>query len=136
MLTEPKTLIAEDFKIQFFSGYSICLRSDGIIQLAFEKGFHGTMEDAKTIVATFSKFKSLPKPGLLIIYDEDNTLSKEAREYIASETVCSILKADAFVINGLAMRIIGNGYLKINKPRRPTRVFNSVTEAINWLKRI
>lgn len=136
MLTETQTLSTEDFKIQFFSGYSICLRSDGIIQLAFEKGFHGNMQDAKIIVAAFSKFKSASKPGLLIIYDEDNTLSKDAREYIASENVCGILKADAFVVNGLAMRIIGNGFLRINKPKRPTRVFNSVTEAINWLKRI
>jgi hypothetical protein len=42
--------------------------------------------------------------------------------------------ADAFVIDSLAQRILGNFYLKFNKPQFPTRFFNSKEEALIWLE--
>lgn len=71
---------------------------------------------------------------MLAVYEEDNLFSKEAREYIASDEVSEVVAADAFVIKGLALRIIGNGYLKINKPKRPGKLFSSQTLAVEWLK--
>jgi transposase len=129
--THTKNICSE---IHYFEGYSLFLREHNIIQLNFEPGFHGNANDAKEMVKTYLKIKAPGKALLLVIYAEDNMFSKDAREYIASDEVSEILKADALVITGLALRIIGNGYLKINKPKRPTRLFNSETEAINWLK--
>lgn len=119
-----------------FHGYSIFMRVDHIIELHFENGFNGDADDARNMVSVFQKLRGKFKPSLLVIYSEDNVFSEDARKYIASEEVSDILKADAFVINSLALRIIGNGYLRINKPKRPTRLFNSKEEAIDWLKRI
>lgn len=112
------------------------MRPDNIIELHFGTGFSGSVGDARNMVSVFKKLSGRFKPSLLVICSEDNTFSKEAREYTASKEVSEVLKADAFVIKGLALRIVGNGYLKINKPSRPTRLFNSKEEAIDWLKRI
>jgi len=121
-------------EIYQFEGYKLFLRKHNIIQLEFEPGFHGGIEDGKKIVSTIQKIKGTGKCLLMVIYEEDNTFSKENREYIASDTVSAIIKADALVIKGLALRIIGNGYLRINKPNRPTRLFNSATDALAWLQ--
>lgn len=41
--------------------------------------------------------------------------------------------ADAIVINGLDQKLIGDFYLKMNQPVKPTKMFNTVEEAIEWL---
>ena len=43
-------------------------------------------------------------------------------------------KADAFVLNSIAQKILANFYTKINKPERPTKFFNNADEALIWLK--
>lgn len=135
------TLLASDknnavSEIHEFDGYSIFMRDDNIIHLQFQNGFQGCATDARNMVNTFKKIKGEEKSALLIIYEEDNMFSKEAREYISSDEVSEVLRADAMVIKGLALRIIGNGYLKINKPKRPTRLFNSKDAAVEWLKQL
>ncbi len=121
-------------KIHQFDGYCIFMREGNIIHLHFEPGFNGDLEDAKIMVDTFKKLKGKDKALVLVIYEEDNMFSKEARDYVASDEVSQFVKADALIIKGLALRIIGNGYLKINKPNRPTRLFNSADDALDWLK--
>lgn len=136
MVQEPGIELMDSSEVYRFPGYSLFMRPDNIIELHFENGFSGGVGDARNMVSIFKKLSGRFKPSLLVVCSEDNTFSKEAREYTASKEVSEVLKADAFVIKGLALRIIGNGYLKINKPSRPTRLFNSKEEAIDWLKRI
>lgn len=71
---------------------------------------------------------------LLVIYADDNLFSKENRKYVASKEVSNYVKADALVMKSLALKIIGNFYLKINKPSRPTRTFFDEEAAVKWLK--
>lgn len=116
-----------------FEGYTIIKRSDKIIQIDFKSGFNIALDDAKIIVKTLEKIKEEEKCLFLVVFEEDNTFSKETREYISSDAVSNIIKADAFVIKGLALEILGQGYLKINKPNRPTRLFKSAAIAALWL---
>jgi hypothetical protein len=117
-----------------FDGYSIFLREDGITQITFKAGFYGELSDAKNMVEHFKKLNPHSKALILAVYEDDNMFSKEVREYIAGMEVSKIVKADAFVINGLALRIFGNIYLKINKPKRPGKLFKTIEEAVAWLK--
>ncbi|HLP14345.1 MAG TPA: hypothetical protein VK177_20620 [Flavobacteriales bacterium] len=41
--------------------------------------------------------------------------------------------ADAIVINGLDQKILADFYLKFNQPKKPTKLFDNVKEAIAWL---
>ncbi len=121
-------------EIHQFAGYKIFLREHNIIQLEFEPGFSAGVEDAGQVVETIRKINGKDKCLLLVILKEDNTFSKENREYVASDEVSEIITADALVIKGLALRIIGNGYLRINKPKRPTKLFNTTVDALAWLQ--
>ncbi len=121
-------------EIREFDGYYIFLRKDGIMQLQFKDGFSGDVEDARNMIETFKQLKTTEKVLALVIYKDDNTFTKETREYIASDEVSKTVRADALVIKGLALRIIGNGYLRINRPKRPTRLFNDPETALRWLE--
>lgn len=134
MISEPHVsndLVSEVFS---FPGYFMFRRRDGIIHIQFDAGFCGGLEEAKNQVRVIEQLRGDRKALILAIYADDNNFTKEAREYIASDEVSAIVKADAFVVRGLGMRILGNGYLRINKPKRRARLFNSPGPAILWLK--
>ncbi|PBQ34139.1 hypothetical protein CNR22_20960 [Sphingobacteriaceae bacterium] len=116
-----------------FEGYSLCRRPDDIIEIRFNEGFTIGLNDAKNIVAVIQALKTTEKCLFLVLFEEDNSFDLETREYISSDEVSKIIKADAFVIKGLAMEILGRGYLNINKPGRPTRLFKSAAAGAIWL---
>ncbi|MBL7930507.1 MAG: hypothetical protein JNL60_01310 [Bacteroidia bacterium] len=116
-----------------FDGYTVLKRKDGIVQVQFSSGFSIGIDDARQIVNTVDKIRGNDKCLFMVVFEEDNTFSLETREFISSDAVSQIIKADAFVIKGLALEILGKGYLKINKPNRPTRLFKSVAIATMWL---
>ncbi|MBL7921848.1 MAG: hypothetical protein JNJ40_16150 [Bacteroidia bacterium] len=121
-------------EIHEFNGYYIFMRKDGIMQLLFKQGFSGDVSDARNMIETFKKISPDKKILALVIYQDDNTFTKETREFIAGDETSKVVAADALIIKGLALKIIGNGYLQINKPKRPTRIFNSVESGLKWLE--
>lgn len=127
---ENENLISET---RHFEGYCLSRRSDDIIQVQFKEGFTIGINDARNIVATLQQLKTSDRCLFLVLFEEDNTFDLETREYISSDEVSKIIKADAFVIKGLALEILGRGYLNINKPGRPTRLFKSAAAGTSWL---
>jgi hypothetical protein len=134
MVQGPETYHEVSSEVFSFPGYFIFRRNDGIIHVQFEAGFVGDIQDAKNQVQVFNQLRGDRKAVILGVFEEDNNFTREAREYVASDEVSAIVAAEAFVIKGLALRILGNGYLKINKPKRPARLFNSRTAALHWLR--
>ena len=68
--------------------------------------------------------------------DEDAEISGDARRAGASEEYTHHVAALAMYSNKLHEKIIGSLFLKINKPKLPTKFFDSREEAINWLKNL
>lgn len=126
--------IADD--IHQHTGYAIRRIGSNMIEIKFDDGFEGELDDAKRIVSDIKKFCNNNEPVLLVaIYAKDNTFSKEARNYVASKDVNAVVKAEALVISGMALRIMGNFYLKVNKPARPSKLFNDRFVALDWLSK-
>jgi hypothetical protein len=59
---------------------------------------------------------------------------KKAREASCSIEGSYYKKADAFVINSLPQKIVANFMLRINKPVVPTKIFQRVEAAEDWIK--
>lgn len=133
MIQEPAASIDFSSEVFSFPGYFIFRRKDGIIHVQFDSGFNGGIEEARNQVRIIDQLRGERKALVLAVYADDNNFTREAREYIASDEVSAIVEADAFVVRGLGMRILGNGYLRINKPRRHARLFNAPAPAILWL---
>lgn len=70
----------------------------------------------------------------LVIGTKFSTTNVETMKYIAENANFPYSSAGAYVIYSLSQRMMGNFYLKLNKPQRPTRFFNSVEEARQWIK--
>jgi hypothetical protein len=60
-------------------------------------------------------------------------MSAEARAFVASKENAKYHSALAMVVNSLTSRILGNVYIRMNRPERPTRMFNTLKEAHQWL---
>ena len=60
--------------------------------------------------------------------------SKLARELSCSPKGSEFKKADAFVLNSLAQKIIANFMVKVNNPVVPTKHFSSEDEALEWIE--
>ncbi|MEO6304528.1 MAG: hypothetical protein ABIP51_15315 [Bacteroidia bacterium] len=70
---------------------------------------------------------------ILLVADEVTQFDREANEFSASAEGLKYTIADAFVVKGLAQKILANFYLKFNKPAKPSRIFNSEKAALEWL---
>lgn len=70
---------------------------------------------------------------VLILADEIATFSKEAMAFSASEEGLRYTTGDALVVKSLTQRLTANLYLKLSRPRKPSRIFNSEKDAVRWL---
>lgn len=61
------------------------------------------------------------------------TISKPARDFMASEEGCEGVIAAAVLIGSPLGSMIGNFFISISRPLRPTKIFTDETEAKNWL---
>lgn len=81
----------------------------------------GVLTDGKALPQLF-----IACPGL--------SVSKEVREWGASELANEYTHSSAIVCNLLSHRILGNFLIKVQRPTVPTKMFNNVDDAIIWLK--
>ena len=58
--------------------------------------------------------------------------TKEARAYLASKEACDGISQCAIIIDSNISMVLGNIYLKINKPPVLSKLFTSLLEAKKW----
>ncbi len=85
------------------------------------------LEDLK-IICTEKPYPILKIPGKYSSIDND------ARKFISSAEGMQFSAAEALVTSYLPHRIIGNFYMSVNKPVKPTAFFEDEENAVNWLK--
>jgi hypothetical protein len=66
-------------------------------------------------------------------FDAFSDVSPEVREFAASKTGNHHTIGDAIVISSFSQKILADFYLRFNKPAMPTKVFNDVVKASEWL---
>ena len=92
-----------------------------------------TTEDLKKLVEAQKKNNELILP--VLVFCENNAQADAVLLAKLSKNKNNpYSKADAFIINSLAQKILANFYVKINKPERPTKFFDKEDEALEWLK--
>ena len=123
ILDKIKTSVAE-----------VILRSDGIIHFQVKGNISITAKDGKEMVDAAGKVGKGKKYPILITAGKYTLAEKEAREFAASEAGNKYTVAGAIVAKSLAQKLLGNAYLKVNKPITPTALFDNEDNAIKWLK--
>ncbi|MGQ0828236.1 MAG: DUF7793 family protein [Bacteroidota bacterium] len=114
---------------------TVTLRSDGIMNFDLKPVDEFTGKDAWEILGAVKEIGSGKKfPNLITTSKGYVAISSEARALSASEPGNIYTLADAIVVNSTAFKLIANFYISFNKPVRPTRLFTSEKEAVEWLK--
>lgn len=124
-------IIASDVHLPYY----LYLRKDGILYIKISSEKEETVELAKEMVQKLGKLVQYKKVPILAKHDEFAIPGKENREFWSKKDACPYSKAEAFIIQSTAMKLISNFYLLINKPERPTKMFTSEKDAIEWLKK-
>lgn len=118
-------------RIEIFHS-DVFLREDGIVQVN-TKDHNYTLQNLKDINAAQKKINNGVRRPLLVVGATYANVDGDAREYMASVESTKHSSAEAFVIRSLGQRILANFYLKVNKPEAPTRFFNDIKSAEDWL---
>lgn len=118
----------------YFQTLSVGLRSDGLMEVKINANVEIDVNNVLEIVGAIKKIGEEKKYPILLIFGEYTLPTLEARNYVATAESNPYAIAEAYVIQSFTQKITGNIYLKINKPIRPTRLFNSEEDAVDWLK--
>jgi hypothetical protein len=109
--------------------------ADHIIYVRLKEGKEITIESMKEQYKAQEELVKNDKYAVLV--DGRNTviMPPETRKFMAAHQPVN-RKATALVSNNnLVTVLIGNFYLKVNKPKLQTRLFKQEEEAVKWLKK-
>ncbi|MBD3637098.1 MAG: hypothetical protein HUJ25_07095 [Crocinitomicaceae bacterium] len=116
------------------SSATIRLISPGIIENIIRDNSVLDILEIKEIKAANEEMAEGKKYVLLINSGQYTSITKEGMELSASETFQRNTIAKALLVNSLGHRIVGNFYIKFNKPFIVTQIFSDRDKAISWLK--
>jgi hypothetical protein len=115
---------------------TIELIASNIIFISLKEGV--TIEDYDVAEVKKNNLKLTKGLDYAAILETGNytSITKEARELMASSEMEVSRKATAFIITSLAQKLIGNFYLRVNKPNSLTKIFSEKENAIKWIETI
>ncbi len=103
--------------------------------LKFEDDYEIELEDAIEIDQAFIKITN--NQPFCVVVDAQNrysSVSNDARDFFANDPeILPIRKKIAIVVNNMPTRMIANFFVKFNRPKTPTKVFNDYNKAIDWV---
>ncbi len=118
----------ENEKIKF------TLRDDNILQTECFPNTIMNLEDGKEstrISAEMVNYEPLP-----LLCDLTNVvrMSQDCRKHFAGPEHAETFSKAALIVTNPISKIIGNFFLGLNKPIKPTKLFTSKEEGLKWLK--
>lgn len=120
-----KEILFHHSRVQLYEPFMVRVEilSDSVISL----------KETVEINDAIGKLTSGKEVCVLVIADESAQFDKKAREFSASKAGLVYTKAEALIVKTLGQRITANFYLKINRPLKPARAFNTEKEGVAWL---
>lgn len=109
------------------------MRNDGIVHYRIKSGCTLTLTDIMEQYEYFAS-KYAGKQFLNVYEFEENAdIDDNARKWASDPKGNNFTIADAFVIQSMAQKMIGNFYITFHKPVKPTKLFNDLESALKWL---
>lgn len=95
-----------------------------------------TWTEADAFYAKLRTVEIRPNVKFYVLADgvEFFTMTKEARELSADAEFADNTRAVAFYTKSLSLALLGDMYVKMNKPAVPTRIFTDREKARLWLE--
>lgn len=110
------------------------LLEGNIIRIVVKERSIIDIDEVKEVQKVKRTFVGDQKHTVIFITPKFGSMTKEARDYSATDDVNMNAIGKAIVLNGLAIRIITNFFINFNKPPVEHRAFETEKEAMDWLK--
>ena len=120
-------------KIKTATG-SVSFQEEGIVRYQIDQTDEITLQNVEEFLEAVRNLGDGKAFCNLVIMKEFIQVGEDARKYAAGEESNIYTIADAFVIDSIGLKIVGNFYIRYNKPVRPTRIFNNEADALVWLR--
>lgn len=93
-----------------------------------------TLEIAKEALSVITPFKENGSKYAIIDFSAQFlSITKEAKKHFKDNVSPHNTNLVAIIVLDTMLKIIANFYARFDKPRVPTRVFNDVNEALEWI---
>jgi hypothetical protein len=113
--------------------FSVKVIDDSYYEIRVFENHDFTVDDLKKLVEAQKNNGGLVLP-ILIICEKNSFSDISLLSKLSQNSNSPFSKADAFVLNSLAQKILAKFYIKINIPERPTNFFDNAEDALIWLK--
>ena len=80
-----------------------------------------------------NKLADFQKRFVIVDTRENFNSSHDIRAFYTDERLIKFRYADAFIVTSLPMRLLVNFYITFDKPKIPSKMFNSEADALNWV---
>lgn len=128
MTQEPQIVREIDLK-----EVRISLKSDGVVYVLLKANTVLDIELQMRMLEAYNVVTEKKLTPFIFEAEDGINVTKEARDNAIILEEISPCKAMAVIVDNLAYAIIGNFYLKFNKPKRPYKVFKNRKDALDWL---
>lgn len=111
---------------------SINIKKEGIIHLHY-KNHALTLEENKNIFKILRENSRWEVCPFLISGDEFSSHDKDSKMFNSSPDVVKHCSCLAFITKNLAQKLVVNFFVRVYKPKVPTRLFTDQDKAFEWL---
>ena len=127
--TEPA--MGEDSGVITHPKFRMWLRPDGIVQVVWVPGATAHLEDAIATVDAMARLTGGRRIPLLVDMRDTGPQDRATR---AGWTRNDASSAVGLIVGTPLSRMVGNLFIRMNKPPFPVRLFDNEASAIKWLK--
>lgn len=114
--------------------FAVYKRSDNIVVIVCRDYLWLTVKEINALIAMVKEITGGVPHRILVIVGRKTSIDKEARSYSVTAEADQYALATAVVIKSWPQRVIGNLMITVDQPKKPLKSFDSIKEAIAWLK--
>jgi hypothetical protein len=108
------------------------LDEKGILIIHIHRNAFVQTKDIQAMLHIHGELTNGKRCPCVMVLGEYANVSADGRKFLATEDAVQFSSCEAFVVKSLAQKILGNFYLKIDKPNIPSKLFNNFEEAYAW----
>lgn len=114
--------------------YHIELIRPGLVFIQVKDGVHIEKEDVIEVNKINLEWCGETGYFVVLCSGRHTTISDDAKELTANPLFSKKRLGFAMVVHSLPQRLVGNFFIKLNKPIAPAKVFNSKEDAFKWVE--
>ena len=111
--------------------FRIWLRPDGIVQMVWAPRTTALLEDATAALEATAQITDGRRSPLLVDMRDTGPQDRPTRAEWTSRSDLS--SAVALIVGTPLSRIVGNLFIRVNRPQFPVRLFDNEASALAWL---